>query len=236
MVADAYSRVRRALKPAAEPVPTEVAILNNVERLIAEKGVNGFTLEDVATPLQVRVPSLYKHYASRDEVLIEVSRRFVNALSQQFSRPAGTAESPRDALRRACDEFVDFHVANPAYVRLSLVDLATPQGGMEYVKRAAGGPFRANFRHGPLAPMHRRLATLLANGQRVGDFRAVRPLEFYRLLKSALLIHLVFPDDQLLLAGRSTRRVRRIKAELWDLVSRYLTGSGLEKTRALVGR
>jgi AcrR family transcriptional regulator len=172
---------------------TRVMILNEAERLIAQKGVFGFTLDNVAAPLKVRVPSIYKHFASRDDVLIEVSKRFINALSLQF-----------------------------AYVRLSLVDLATPEGGAEYVKRAAGGPFRANFRSGPLAPMHRRLAKLLAAGQRAGEFRKVPALDFYRLLQGALLIRLVFPDDQLHRARRSAGRVRRIKSELWNLVARYL--------------
>jgi AcrR family transcriptional regulator len=197
-------------------------ILNGAERLIAQKGVFGFTLDDVAAPLKVRVPSIYKHFASRDDVLVEVSRRFISALSLQFAVPDDMASEPRAALRGACDAFVDFHVANPAYVRLSLVDLATPQGGVEYVKRAAGGPFQANFRSGPLAPMHRRLAQLLTAGQRTGEFRKVPALDFYRLLKSALLIRLVFPDDQLQRARRSTARARRIKRELWDLAARYL--------------
>ena len=202
-------------------------ILNEAERLIAQKGVFGFTLDDVAAPLKVRVPSIYKHFASRDDVLVEVSRRFIHALSLQFALPPHMAREPRAALKGACDAFVDFHVANPAYVRLSLVDLATPQGGVEYVKRAAGGPFQANLRSGPLAPMHRHLAQLLSAGQRAGEFRKVPALDFYRLLKSALLIRLVFPDDQLQRARRSTVRVRRIKGELWDLAARYLAiGAG----------
>ena len=201
---------------------TRVMILNEAERLIAQKGVFGFTLEDVAAPLKVRVPSIYKHFASRDDILVEVSKRFINALSLQFADCADTTRNPRAALRRACDEFVDFHVVNPAYVRLSLVDLATPEGGAEYVKRAAGGPFRENFRCGPLAPMHRRIAKLLAAGDRAGEFRKVLALDFYRLLKSALLIRLVFPDDQLQRARRSAPRVRRIKSEMWNLAARYL--------------
>ncbi len=197
-------------------------ILNGAERLIAQKGVFGFTLDDVAAPLKVRVPSIYKHFASRDDVLVEVSRRFIGALSLQFKVPDDVASAPRAALHEACSAFVDFHVANPAYVRLSLVDLATPQGGVEYVKRAAGGPFQANFRSGPLAPMHRRLAQLLTAGHRAGEFRKVPALDFYRLLKSALLIRLVFPDDQLQRARRSAVRVRRIKRELWEVAARYL--------------
>ena len=220
--ADSYTRRTSAARTAAL-IPTRVLILKEVERLIARKGVYGFTLEDIAGPLKLRVPSIYKHFTSRDDVLIEVSKVYIEALSQQFAIPVELAHKPREALMRACNEFVDFHIAHPAYVRLSLVDLATPEGGMEYIKRAAGGPFRTNFRSGPLAPMHRRLAQLLTAGQRAGEFRAVVPLDFYRLLKGALLVQLVFPDDQLLLARRSPLRVRRIKADIWDLAFLYLT-------------
>jgi AcrR family transcriptional regulator len=227
MIASPSARARRSGKRPADTLSTRVMILNEAERLIAQKGVFGFTLDDVAAPLKVRVPSIYKHFASRDDVLVEVSKRFIGALSLQFAVPDDMARDPRAALKGACDAFVDFHVANPAYVRLSLVDLATPQGGMEYVKRAAGGPFQANFRSGPLAPMHRHLAQLLSAGQRAREFRKVPALDFYRLLKSALLIRLVFPDDQLQRARRSTVRVRRIKNELWDLAARYLAiGAG----------
>ena len=204
-------------------LPTRSLILNEAERLIARRGVYGFTLQEVAEPLGVRVPAIYKHFASRDDVLVEVAGRFIAALSQQFQVLPGRIPDPIKTLRRACEEFVDFHVANPAYVRLSLIDLATPEGGMEYVKRAAGGPFRANFRAGPLAPMHRRLARLLSEGRRAGLFRGVVALDFYRLIKSALLIQLVFPDDQLLRTRPSTTRLRALKAELWSLAARYLS-------------
>ena len=47
------SGVRKAAK-----VPTRSLILNEVERLIARKGVYGFTLRDVAGPLGVQVPAI----------------------------------------------------------------------------------------------------------------------------------------------------------------------------------
>lgn len=203
-------------------LPTRALIMNEAERLIAIQGVFGFTLNDVATPLAVQVPAIYKHFKGRDDVLIEVSRRFIDKLSRQFQVNKSLPETPPCALRRSLDEFVDFHLAHPAYVRLSLVDFATPEGGMEYVKLAAGGSFEENFRTGPLAAMHRRLDRLLRAGVRSNDFRPVRSLDFYRVVKSFLLIQLVFPDDTLLAAKPTVRRRVRLQAALWDLASRYL--------------
>jgi len=214
------TKARSAPPPAAHaPVPTRERILDEVERLIACKGVYGFKLRDVAEPLDVRVPAIYKHYKSRDDVLVEVSRRFITLLAGQF-QPSPGLDAPA-ALRAALDRFVEFKMLHPAYVRLALADFATPGGGMDYVKLAAGGSFQDNFSDGPLATMHVRLRALLRSGTRSGAFRRIDPTDFYRVVKSALLIRLVFPDDALLLARPSLAEVRSVQRWLWDLASRY---------------
>jgi AcrR family transcriptional regulator len=199
--------------------PTRERILDEVELLIASKGVYGFKLRDVSEPLGVRVPAIYKHYKSRDDVLIEVSRRFIALLAEQFQPTPGA--SPVMALHNALDGFVEFKMQHPAYVRLALADFATPGGGMDYVKLAAGGSFQDNFSDGPLAAMHSRLRALLRAGARTKEFRRVDPTDFYRVVKSALLIRLVFPDDSLLLRHPTRAQVRSIQAWLWDLAWRY---------------
>ena len=202
------------------PVPTRQRILNEAERLIAVKGVDGFTLRDIATPLGVQVPAIYKHYKSRDDVLIELSGRFIALLAAQFElRPE---LRPVAALRAALDAFVELMMKHPAYVRLALVDFATPGGGMEYVKLAAGGSFKENFFGGPLAGMHIRLRQLLQACIRCGKFRRVDASDVYRLLKASILIRLVFPDDALLLRRPSSAEVRAAKHWLWDIASRHL--------------
>lgn len=205
--------------PATDPrsvrVRTRERILDEVERLIAIKGVYGFTLKDIAEPLKVKVPAIYKHYTSRDDVLVEVSRRFIALLAQQFRSDSG--QPPRDGMRQALNAFVEFMMAHPAYVRLALIDFATPGGGMEYVKLAAGGSFKENFSRGPLAAMHTRLRRLLRAGVLAGVLRPVNPSEFYGVLKAALLIRLVFPDDELLVRPPTRAEVAATQRWLWDV-------------------
>jgi AcrR family transcriptional regulator len=212
---------KKLKRSAVARAPTRDLILDEAEWLIAVKGVHGFTLKDISTPLQMQVPAIYKHYESKDDVLVALARRYITLLSQQFDyAPEGLAE-PLATLQQIIKAFARFHIAHPAYVRLSLIDFATPQGGMEYIRLAAGGPFRANLTTGPLAPMHRRLQALLDAGARAGQFRAASGLEFYRLVKAVLLLRLVFPDD--LLASKPTPAVQRaIEALLVDTAHRYL--------------
>ncbi len=202
------------------PIPTRQRILNEAERLIALKGVYGVTLRDIAAPLRVQVPAIYKHYKSRDDVLIELSRQYIALLASQFKlRPE---LPPAAALRAALDAFVELMMRHPAYVRLALVDFATPGGGMEYVKLAAGGSFKENFFGGPLAAMHTRLRKLLRAGIRSRDFRHIDASDVYRLVKASILIRLVFPDDALLLRRPKPADVRAAKRWLWDIAARHL--------------
>jgi AcrR family transcriptional regulator len=202
------------------PIPTRQRILNEAERLIAVRGVDGFTLRDIAAPLGVQVPAIYKHYKSRDDVLIELCRRYITLLAAQFElRPE---LSPSAALHAALDAFVELMMKHPAYVRLALVDFATPGGGMDYVKLAAGGSFKENFFGGPLAALHVRLRKLLQLGVRSGEFRRVDPSDVYRLIKASILIRLVFPDDALLLRPPKPTEIRAVKRWLWDIAVRHL--------------
>jgi AcrR family transcriptional regulator len=202
-------------------IPTRDLILDEAERLIALKGVNGFTLKDIVDPLGVQVPSIYKHYSSRDDVLVALSRRFIARLSQQFYYPPEALAQPTSTLREVVLDFARFHIAHPAYVRLSLVDFATPEGGVEYIRLAAGGPFRENLSKGPLSAVHRRLRKLLAAGQRAGEFRNVSGLDFFRVIKSSLLLRLVFPDDLLVIPNPSQAVIRAVESWLWDIAYRY---------------
>jgi AcrR family transcriptional regulator len=201
-------------------VPTRERILNEVERLIALKGVYGFKLRDVADRLGLKVPAIYKHYESRDDVLVAVARRFITELAAQFQ--ASAAQAPPAALHACLNRLVEFKMHNPAYVRLALVDFATPEGGRAYVKQAAGGSFQGDFPGRPLAAMHGRLRRLLRAGVGTGHFRRVDAMDFYRIVKAALLIRLVFPDDELRLRRPTPVRIRAVQRWLWDLAGGIL--------------
>lgn len=219
---------RRTAEPRIEPqTPTRDLILDEAERLIAHRGVNGFTLKDITDPLGVQVPSIYKHYSSRDDVLVALSRRFVERLSQLFYYPPEALAQPSTTLREVIVEFARFHITHPAYVRLQLVDFATPEGGVEYVRLAAGGPFRSNLSEGPLAIVHRRMRKLLLAGQKAGEFRKVSAVDFFCVVKSSILLRLVFPDDMLVVSNHSPSVMRSLENDLWDIAYRYVTAGPL---------
>lgn len=70
----------------------EEAIIQTVNRLLAEKGFEAMTVDEVALQVGIAKASLYKHFASKDELaaaaMVRVMRRaqdFIHALPEQAS-------------------------------------------------------------------------------------------------------------------------------------------------------
>jgi AcrR family transcriptional regulator len=209
------------MKRGIPAVPTRERILNEVEALIVSKGVHGFKLRDVAERLGLRVPAIYKHYASRDDVLIEVARRSVALLALQFDAPATSAV----ALRAGLNRLVEGAMRHPAYVRLALADASTPSGARAYVTRAAAGTGRGGGGRRPLAAVLERLRCQLQAGARRGGWRRVEAADFHRVVGAALLARLVLPDDRLLRGRPTPAEIRAVQRWLWNVARVWLAGT-----------
>jgi len=67
-----------------------------------------------------------EHESLREGVLYAVGERYISSLARQFQYAEG--EDPRQALMRETRRLVLHLATNPAYVKLSLVDLGHPGG------------------------------------------------------------------------------------------------------------
>src|SRR5262245_55448278 len=79
-------------------------ILDVAEQLFAERGYDGTTLRDVATRVGVRAPSLYNHFASKDELYAAVLERGIGPVIELLTRTAAAAEGqPSDPGKLVAD-------------------------------------------------------------------------------------------------------------------------------------
>jgi AcrR family transcriptional regulator len=60
-----------------KPAITRSAVVSAAIEIIDRDGMDGFSLERIATALNVRAPSLYNHFADKTEILSEVARAVV---------------------------------------------------------------------------------------------------------------------------------------------------------------
>ena len=84
---------RRA--PHAEEWPTRERILLQASRLFAVRGFHGTSTRDIALAVGIRQPSMYSHFASKQEIAEELLRRDLtlgcDALERVAAGPGGPA-------------------------------------------------------------------------------------------------------------------------------------------------
>ncbi|MDL9945868.1 TetR/AcrR family transcriptional regulator [Gordonia sp. ABSL11-1] len=100
------ARTRRGQAKAARRAELLVA----AARLMAERGFAGVTLEDIGRAVGVSGPAMYRHFASKtdllDQMLVDISQRLHDGGAEVVDRGAGPAPTLRDLIRFHIDVLV----------------------------------------------------------------------------------------------------------------------------------
>jgi AcrR family transcriptional regulator len=90
--------------PPSSPLPwrrkgeqTAERILDAAEALFAERGFAGTSLRDVATQVELRIPSLYNHFPSKDALYAAVLARGIGPVLEMLAEFAARPAVERDA-------------------------------------------------------------------------------------------------------------------------------------------
>ena len=200
---------------------TRQNIVRAAEGIIAEAGPDALRLQDIANQVDIRVPTIYSHFADgRDGVLRAVGDRYVAGLAEQFAYSG--KEDPERALLRGTRMLVRHLAGNPSHVKLSLVDLGHA-GGVDFLVEASGGDAVQSLKRGPLSAMYERLDRILADGRKADAFRQFYAVRFLRQVMGAVLTSLTWPGHIALGSGPAAEKeVRKIERETVDLVQRLV--------------
>jgi len=198
---------------------TRERLLDEAENMIALKGLDALTLKDLADPLGIKVPSIYAHFASREDILKAVADRYVAALALQF--PFEEGDDPMTALLAGARGLVIYLAAHPAHVRLKLRDLETP-GGRPELSAAAEGVPSENLERGPLHQFFLRLETLIRSGVEAGQFRQVSHVDLYRVAFGTTLVSLTWPAQDIFTSARHSREISHILPLVEAVVQRFV--------------
>ncbi len=59
-------------------------ILVSVEKLITTKGVNDFSLQDVSDDMHISKGTLYYHYKSKDQIIVDIIKKHISELETDY--------------------------------------------------------------------------------------------------------------------------------------------------------
>jgi AcrR family transcriptional regulator len=142
----------------------EDAVLDATHRLLARKGFDLMTMDDVAGEVGIAKPSLYKHFASKEELVGAAMRRLIEgaiaflAAQPQTSSPVAKMKAILEwALRARLAGGLPYLPATSGHVREMLIK------NMEYVAK--------------VLLLNTELEAIVQQGKKIGELRNDLPDE-----------------------------------------------------------
>lgn len=173
------------MPPKRPRAPTRERILQAAERLWAERGVLGTSLDEIARQSGVTKPALYYHFGDKNGLYTELVCTLLGAHATGLRRAARTGARARDRLRHAVGYLLASNCLAPRLLRLGGLPLTTDQ-----TSRVRGAFFR---------DFYSPLQQLLDDGVRTGELR-----ELDSAFATQALLNLVEPwIGQALPGGRT---------------------------------
>ena len=79
------------------------------------------SIRDIAASVGVTPPSIYRHFADKDELIFAVCQANFRRLEVELDRNAGGVDDPLERLRRMGETYVRFGVEHPEQYRILLM-------------------------------------------------------------------------------------------------------------------
>jgi AcrR family transcriptional regulator len=89
------------------PASRREELLSAATRLFRERGYHAVSMEDIGASAGIAGPSIYRHFASKSDILVAAGYRMGDRLHVDAERALREAVSPTDALDRLVRSYVD---------------------------------------------------------------------------------------------------------------------------------
>jgi AcrR family transcriptional regulator len=104
----ARSAARESAPAPAQP-STREAIQQAAVKLFFERGYSAATVREIASELGIKAGSIYNHYASKQQILVDVMEQTLGELTEGLDRAIAGSDTPTQAMRAAIVHHVVFH-------------------------------------------------------------------------------------------------------------------------------
>jgi AcrR family transcriptional regulator len=150
---------------------TRAAVRESALHLFAERGYQLTTMVDIGAALGIRGPSLYKHVASKQELLAEIMTETMTTLIARQRAAVEAGGPPGVQFRRAVEAHVRYHATHREHALVGNREIES----LEEPTRAQIVDLRSTYEHG--------LRAIIEEGCAIGAFSTMHP----RLVSYAIL-------------------------------------------------
>jgi AcrR family transcriptional regulator len=91
----------------AEPATRREELLSAATRLFRERGYHSVSMEDIGAHAGIAGPSVYRYFPGKAAILVAAGYRMADWLARSAEHAIGDAATPRDALNRLAESYVD---------------------------------------------------------------------------------------------------------------------------------
>lgn len=193
---------------------TREQILDEAEFVIATKGPDGFTLQEVADRVGIRPPSIFSHFKGTAALTEAVFNRILDGATKAIANAEVT--TPTKTLMEVTEEFTRFMALNPAHTRLTLQQFASGNSQDAAFQRFDSGAEAVEEMLG-------KLDALIQLGIEQGEIRpGLDRKHFGGFLVGAVLLRLAWTDFEGWDKPEWQPEVNAIVLEVRELLTRYL--------------
>jgi AcrR family transcriptional regulator len=152
--------------------------------LFTRRGYEATTMADIGAAVGIRGPSLYKHVASKQDMLVQIMVGTMDALIEANRSALATSTDPTERLRRAVEAHVRFHARNRLEAFVGNRELRS----LEEPHRAAVVARRAEY--------EQAFRMLIVDGVAAGRFHVRSPrLASYAILDLGMGVSTWYRED-----------------------------------------
>ena len=141
-----YSLLRQTRREAVSDT-----VLAAAEQVIARKGYDGATMQDIANASGCAAGTLYLYFKTKDELFNAMAAKHSQALSQRLSAAVKSSADPLKKLRSRYETFIHYMNEHPVYFRIFYTAAPT---GRATLQASLRGTARRIYRRQRQAEVH----------------------------------------------------------------------------------
>jgi TetR/AcrR family transcriptional regulator len=199
------------------PEASRAAILKAAVAEFAENGIAGARTDAIARAAHVNKALLYYYFKDKDALYEAVLDYVFSGLRERVMPVLESGLTPREKLLGYVGAYFDYIAANPQFPRVVQGEwMRTGAKGSAHMQRIAKEYF---------APIFGKLKDVLREGIRMGEFRAVNPMDFLPSVVAVIVFYFSAAPVMKALTKvdpLSAKRIRERRAFVLEFVSAAL--------------